>query len=90
MTPEELEAIATRKTTCHPFGETVSISRAERDALVQWTRRAMCVLPATEDQEIPSVVIYNATTYSLWGAHTQYGEDLYEEIDAEIAAKEQS
>ncbi|WP_063569277.1 hypothetical protein [Achromobacter ruhlandii] len=34
MDLKQLEDIANRKTTCHPFGETVSISRAERDALV--------------------------------------------------------
>ncbi|WP_241135402.1 hypothetical protein [Achromobacter xylosoxidans] len=34
MKKEQLDAIANRKTTCHPFGETVSISRAERDELV--------------------------------------------------------
>ncbi len=34
MDLKQLDAIAYRKTTCHPFGETVSISRAERDELV--------------------------------------------------------
>jgi hypothetical protein len=57
MTPEELEAIAQRKTTCHPFGETVSLSRAERDALVQWTRRAMWTL-TDNDHNIDLVAPY--------------------------------
>lgn len=57
MIPEELEAIASRQTTCHPFGETVSISRAERDALVQWTRRAMWAL-AGNDRNIDIVAPY--------------------------------
>ncbi|MFY2843619.1 hypothetical protein ACOTJF_18175 [Achromobacter ruhlandii] len=35
MNREQLEAIATRKTTCHPFGESVTLSRAERDQLVR-------------------------------------------------------
>ncbi|CAB3888752.1 hypothetical protein LMG26788_03728 [Achromobacter pulmonis] len=39
MTPEQLEAIATRQTHCRPFGEAVTISRAERDALVAMARR---------------------------------------------------
>lgn len=39
MTSEELEAIASRKTTCHPFGETVTLSRAERDQLVGMAKR---------------------------------------------------
>lgn len=34
MNKEQLDAIANRKTTCHPFGETVSLSRAERDRVV--------------------------------------------------------
>lgn len=57
MTPEELEAIAQRKTTCHPFGETVSISRAERDALVQWARRAMWILTGN-DHSIDILALY--------------------------------
>lgn len=67
MDLKQLEAIATRKTTCHPFGETVSISRAERDALVafaycglryQWLRAALesdntAALEALVAQPIP-------------------------------------
>ena len=34
MSPEEIEAIAQRPTCCKPFGEAVTLSRAERDALV--------------------------------------------------------
>lgn len=34
ITGDELDAIATRETYCAPFGETVTLSRAERDALV--------------------------------------------------------
>lgn len=50
MNKEQLDAIANRKTTCHTWEETVSISRAERDALValaycglryQWLRAAL-------------------------------------------------
>lgn len=39
MNKEQLDAIANRKTTCHPFGETVSISRAERAELVAMAKR---------------------------------------------------
>ncbi|WP_241043709.1 hypothetical protein [Achromobacter xylosoxidans] len=39
MDLKQLEDIANRKTTCHPFGETVSLSRAERDQLVAMARR---------------------------------------------------
>lgn len=38
MDKADLDAIANRKTTCHPFGETVSLSRAERDQLVALAR----------------------------------------------------
>lgn len=34
MSPEEIESIAQRPTYCKPFGEAVTLSRAERDALV--------------------------------------------------------
>lgn len=39
MDLKQLEDIANRKTTCHPFGETVSISRAERAELVAMAKR---------------------------------------------------
>lgn len=51
MDREQLEAIATRKTTCHPFGETVSLSRAERDQLVGICR--LVVEKFTSGNEIP-------------------------------------
>lgn len=38
MTQEEIEAIALRPTCCKPFGEAVTLSRAERDALVAMAR----------------------------------------------------
>lgn len=38
MTNEEIEAIAQRPTCCKPFGEAVTLSRAERDALVAMAR----------------------------------------------------
>lgn len=41
MTQEEIEAIAQRPTCCKPFGEAVTISRAERDALVAMARDGM-------------------------------------------------
>ncbi|WP_026383441.1 hypothetical protein [Achromobacter xylosoxidans] len=67
MDLKQLEDIANRKTTCHTWGETVSISRAERDALValaycglryQWLRAALesdntAALEALVAQPIP-------------------------------------
>lgn len=50
MDLKQLEDIANRKTTCHTWGETVSISRAERDALVNLARIALdpCIREAIE------------------------------------------
>jgi len=39
MSPEEIEAIAQRPTYCKADGEAVTLSRAERDALVGAVRR---------------------------------------------------
>lgn len=39
MTPEQLEAIAKRPTCCKTYGETVSLTKDERDALVAMARR---------------------------------------------------
>lgn len=41
MTNEELTLIAERPTCCKPFGESVSLSRAERDQLVALARDGM-------------------------------------------------
>lgn len=38
MSPEEIEAIAQRPTCCKAWGETVSLTNAERDALVAMAR----------------------------------------------------
>lgn len=38
MTPEQLEAIAQRPTCCKTYGETVSLTKDERDALVAMAR----------------------------------------------------
>lgn len=48
MDLKQLEDIANRKTTCHPFGETVSLSRAERDQLVAMARHAIEQLPEVD------------------------------------------
>ncbi|WP_046803616.1 hypothetical protein [Achromobacter sp. LC458] len=41
MSPEEIEAIAQRPTYCKADGEAVTLSRAERDALVAMARVAV-------------------------------------------------
>ncbi|EFF74046.1 hypothetical protein HMPREF0004_4567 [Achromobacter piechaudii ATCC 43553] len=51
MTPEEIEAIAQRPTCCKPFGESVTISRAERDAMVRICR--LVVEKLTSGNSVP-------------------------------------
>lgn len=41
MTKDELDQIAERRTYCEPFGESVSLSRVERDELVALARDGM-------------------------------------------------
>ncbi|MEN5063604.1 hypothetical protein [Achromobacter aegrifaciens] len=41
MTKDQLDQIAQRQTCCKPFGETVSLSRVERDELVALARDGM-------------------------------------------------
>lgn len=41
MTKDDLDAIAKRETHCKPWGEAVTISRAERDQLVALARDGM-------------------------------------------------
>jgi len=50
MTKEELQAIADRMPFCRSFGESVSLSRAERDQLVALARIALdpCIREAIE------------------------------------------
>lgn len=52
MTQDEIEAIAQRPTCCKPFGEAVTLSRAERDALVAMARRYVLLRDATDSQRL--------------------------------------
>lgn len=52
MTNEEIEAIAQRPACCKPFGEAVTLSRAERDALVAMARRYAWLRDATDSQRL--------------------------------------
>ncbi|WP_424624481.1 hypothetical protein [Achromobacter marplatensis] len=49
MTQEEIEAIAQRPTCCKPFGEAVTLSRAERDALVAMARDGLELAKAARE-----------------------------------------
>ncbi|MNK70406.1 hypothetical protein D3C87_898250 [compost metagenome] len=48
MTKDEIEAIASRRPYCRSFGESVSLSRVERDELVALARDGMRYRPALE------------------------------------------
>lgn len=50
MTRDEIEAIAQRPTCCKAWGETVSLTKAERDALVAMARRYAWLRDATDSQ----------------------------------------
>ncbi|SEK09522.1 hypothetical protein [Achromobacter sp. NFACC18-2] len=73
MSPEEIEAIAQRPTYCKTDGEAVTLSRAERDALVAMARRYAWLRDATDSQRLAA---------ERWMAC--YGPDR---LDAAIDAK---
>lgn len=52
MTPEQLEAIAQRPTCCKTYGETVSLTKDERDALVAMARRYAWLRDDSQDAEL--------------------------------------
>lgn len=81
MTNEELALIAERPTCCKPFGESVSLSRAERDQLVALARDGMRYqwLRVGENDE---KVMRGTDVENTWLLRRKY---LDEAIDAEMA-----
>lgn len=49
MNKDEIEAIAQRPTCCKTWGETVSLTKAERDALVAMARAWVKANPEKEE-----------------------------------------
>ncbi|GAB1836866.1 hypothetical protein MyNCGM121_36450 [Achromobacter xylosoxidans] len=97
MNKEQLDAIANRKTTCHPFGETVSISRAERDQLVALAMDGLRYRWLRDPQTDVALVLDKRTGYvpeneSVPGVGGYYmyeyraGEELDAAIDAAMPA----
>ena len=81
MTNEELALIAERPTCCWPFGESVSLSRAERDQLAALARDGMryrCIRPG------------DALVWCQAGDDLLEGDELDSAIDALIMAKEEA
>lgn len=86
MNKEQLDAIANRKTTCHPFGETVSISRAERDELVAMARRYGWLRDGVLVDGEVSDSLYVRVDSPDWPNHwALVGEELDAAIDAATA-----
>lgn len=84
MTKDELALIAERQTCCRPFGESVSLSRAERDQLVALARDGMRYrwLRVGDNDER---VMRGADVENTWLLRRKY---LDEAIDAEMAKEE--
>ncbi|GAB1835939.1 hypothetical protein MyNCGM121_27130 [Achromobacter xylosoxidans] len=98
MNKEQLDAIANRKTTCHPFGETVSISRVEREELVALAMNGLRYRWLRDPQTDVALVLDKRTGYvpedeSVPGVGGYYmyeyraGEELDAAIDSAMAAE---
>jgi len=87
MNKEQLDAIANRKTTCHPFGETVSISRKERDSLVAMARRYMLMRSANPDGEIAIPMTHECNSWGRWYYLPMQGKALDKHLDAALTAE---
>lgn len=82
MNKQDLDAIAQRRTYCEPFGESVSLSRVERDELVVLVRRYFYLRDASV--EVPAAGV----DVAFWDDHCGEairGEALDEAIDAAMA-----
>lgn len=80
MSPEEIEAIAQRKSYCAPFDVRVSLSGAERDALVAMARHT------TRYQEVLYEVSEYLTCVVDGGMSRNNASALAAELQAQIDA----
>lgn len=72
MTKEELEQIAERAPYCRSFGESVSLSRGERDELVALARLAFDQLNAVDEGEAQDWAnTYPAVAWHLIHRHAE-------------------
>lgn len=85
MDKEQLDAIANRKTTCHPFGEMVSISRAEREELVALAKEGITKTSAME--AIDQMIELNARRYE--DSKNPYYEGFTDGLDAALTVIQQ-
>ena len=83
MSPEEIEAIAQRPTYCKADGEAVTLSRAERDALVPMARRYGWLRVQPNDTSAPRIdVVYWVDEGDITGGSGLRLEELDAAIDA--------
>ncbi|CUR70327.1 hypothetical protein [Achromobacter xylosoxidans] len=88
MNKEQLDAIANRKTTCHPFGETVTLSRAERDQLVAMARRYAWLRDGVlVDGEVNDSLYVRVDSPDWPNRWALVGEELDTATDAALAAE---
>ena len=92
MTKEELQAIADRMPFCRSFGESVSLSRAERDQLValardgmryRWLRNEVLV-----DGEVNDSLYVHVDSPDWPTRWALVGEELDAALDAVMAKEE--
>lgn len=91
MTKDDLDEIAKRETHCKPWGEAVTISRAERDQLVALARDGMRApdlrialqrIAAIEDK------LYGADWAEIEEARDIANDALASDLDAAMAKEE--
>jgi hypothetical protein len=90
MDKEALEAIAQRPTYCKTDGEAVTLSRAERDALVAMARRYAWLRDSVlVDGEINGTLFVHVDSHEWPDRWALVGDELDAAVDAAIA-KEQA
>lgn len=91
MTKEELDAIASRAPYCRSFGESVSLSRAERDQLValatdglryRWLAPRLCAADFDFNESGMTVLAFE------FPKDVDVGGDCTQNVDAAMAKEE--
>lgn len=85
MNRDEIEAIAQRPTYCKTDGEAVTLSRAERDALVEMARRYAWLRDADPDAGEPVPMLHECSDWGKWFWLPVQGEALDKRLDALLA-----
>ncbi|EJO27518.1 hypothetical protein [Achromobacter marplatensis] len=83
MSPEEIEAIAQRPTCCKAWDETVSLTKAERDALVAMARDGARYQWLRDQTETDGIAIVMKDKY--FDKSRTCAENIDKFVDAEMA-----